>query len=50
MSGLVDELERLVRARVRVADPLAAVNAGEDVVSREDLASLSVAIGLGMEV
>jgi type IV pilus assembly protein PilM len=50
MSGFVDELERLVRARVRVADPLAAVRAGEDVVGREDLASLSVAIGLGMEV
>jgi type IV pilus assembly protein PilM len=49
MPGLVDELERLVRARVRVADPLGAARAGEDVLAREDIPSLAVAIGLGME-
>jgi type IV pilus assembly protein PilM len=49
MPGVVDELERLVRARVRLADPLAAVNAGGDVESRDDLGSLAVAIGLGVE-
>jgi type IV pilus assembly protein PilM len=49
MPGLVDELERLVRARVRLADPLAAVNAGGGVESRDDLGSLAIAIGLGVE-
>ena len=33
MPGLVEELERLVRARVRVADPLAAVDASADVLT-----------------
>ena len=49
MPGLVDELERLVRARVRLADPLAAVSAGNGVGARDDLGSLTVAIGLGVE-
>ena len=49
MPGLVEELERLVRARIRVADPLAAVDASADVLNRDDLASLAVAIGLGVE-
>jgi type IV pilus assembly protein PilM len=49
MPGLVEELERLVRARVRLADPLAAVSAGNGVDSRDDLGSLTVAIGLGVE-
>ena len=49
MPGLVEELERLVRARIRVADPLAAVDASQEVLSRDDLASLAVAIGLGVE-
>jgi type IV pilus assembly protein PilM len=49
MPGLVDELERLVRARVRLADPLSAVNAAGGVDSRDDLGSLTVAIGLGVE-
>jgi type IV pilus assembly protein PilM len=49
MPGLVDELERLVRARIRVADPLAAVDASAEVLGRDDLASLAVAIGLGVE-
>ena len=48
MPGLVEELERLTRARVRAADPLAGVDASS-VGSRDDLASLAVAIGLGVE-
>ncbi len=51
MPGLVEELERLVRARIRVADPLVAVRPDSPEISaREDLASLAVAIGLGVEV
>jgi type IV pilus assembly protein PilM len=51
MPGLVEELERLIRARVRVADPLAAVQVGApEIADRDDLASLAVAIGLGVEV
>ncbi len=49
MPGLVEHLERLVRARIRVADPLAAVEASPEVRRRDDLASLAVAIGLGVE-
>jgi type IV pilus assembly protein PilM len=49
MPGLVEELERLVRARVRLADPLSAVTAAGGVESRDDLGSLAVAIGLGVE-
>lgn len=49
MPGLVEELERLVRARVRVIDPLEAVRATSDVAARNDLASLTVAIGLGVD-
>jgi type IV pilus assembly protein PilM len=49
MPGLVEELERLVRARVRQADPLVAVRAAGGVESRGDLASLAIAIGLGVE-
>jgi type IV pilus assembly protein PilM len=49
MPGLVEELERLVRARVRVADPLVSVEDAGSVASRDDLGSLAVAIGLGVE-
>ncbi len=49
MPGLVGELERLVRARVRAADPLASVRAEQGLAERDDLASLAVAIGLGVE-
>jgi type IV pilus assembly protein PilM len=49
LPGLVEELERLTRARVRVADPLVAVEANGSVRQREDIASLAVAIGLGVE-
>jgi type IV pilus assembly protein PilM len=49
MPGFVEELERLVRARVRPADPLSAVQADANVSSRSDLASLAIAIGLGVD-
>ena len=50
MPGLVDELAQLVRARVETADPLAAVEVADSlpVAERDDLASLAVAIGLGV--
>jgi type IV pilus assembly protein PilM len=49
MPGFVEELERLVRARVRLADPLGAVQADANVSARNDLASLAIAIGLGVD-
>ena len=49
MPGFVEELERLVRARVRPADPLSAVQADANFSARNDLASLTIAIGLGVE-
>ena len=49
MLGLAEELERLIRARVRVADPLARVEVADTVSRRDDLASLAVAIGLGVD-
>jgi type IV pilus assembly protein PilM len=49
MPGLVEELERLTRARVRAADPLAGVDSASRIGERDDLASLAVAIGLGVE-
>ena len=51
MPGLVDELATLVRARVAAADPLAAVDVPDTlpVSERDDLPSLAVAIGLGVD-
>jgi Tfp pilus assembly PilM family ATPase len=49
MAGLQEELERLIRARVRTADPLAAVRAEPGASGRDDLASLAIAVGLGVE-
>jgi len=49
LPGLAEELERLLRARVRVADPLAHVDVAGNVSQRDDLASLAVAIGLGVD-
>jgi type IV pilus assembly protein PilM len=49
MPGFVEELERLVRARVRPADPLTAVQADANIAARNDLASLAIAIGLGVD-
>jgi type IV pilus assembly protein PilM len=49
LPGLAEELERLTRVPVRVADPLAAVHVSNGLAERNDLASLAVAIGLGVE-
>ena len=49
MPGLAEELERLTRVRVRLADPLAAFRSTDSLGDRDDLASLAVAIGLGVE-
>jgi type IV pilus assembly protein PilM len=49
MPGLPEELERLTRVRVRRADPLARATLGDSVHAGEDLPSLAVAIGLGVE-
>jgi type IV pilus assembly protein PilM len=49
LPGLAEELERLMRVPVRVADPLAAVQVSNGLAERSDLASLTVAIGLGVE-
>ena len=49
LPGLAEELERLTRVPVRVADPLAAVQVSNGLAERDDLASLAVAIGLGVE-
>jgi len=50
LNGLPEELERLTHVRVRRADPLARVQVADSVGSRDDLPSLAVAIGLGIEV
>jgi type IV pilus assembly protein PilM len=49
IHGLPEELERLTRVRVRRADPLSHVTALGEAHARDDLASLAVAIGLGVE-
>jgi type IV pilus assembly protein PilM len=49
LPGLAEELERLTRVPVRVADPLAGVQVSNGTAERDDLASLAVAIGLGVE-
>jgi Tfp pilus assembly PilM family ATPase len=50
LNGLPEELERMTHVRVRRADPLARVQVADSVGSRDDLPSLAVAIGLGIEV
>jgi type IV pilus assembly protein PilM len=49
MPGLPEELERLTRVRVRRADPLVRAKVADSVDAGEDLPSLAVAIGLGVE-
>jgi type IV pilus assembly protein PilM len=49
MPGLPEELERLTRVRVRRADPLARAKVADSVQTGGELASLTVAIGLGVE-
>ena len=49
LHGLADELHRLIGVRVRVGDPLTRVKLGKRVGDAEQLGSLAVAIGLGIE-
>jgi type IV pilus assembly protein PilM len=50
LPGLAEELERLTRVPVRIADPLAGVQLSKNgLAERDDLASLAAAIGLGVE-
>ncbi|HUP31442.1 MAG TPA: type IV pilus assembly protein PilM [Gaiellaceae bacterium] len=49
LPGLGAELERLIGVPVRIADPLARVKVSKRVVEREQIGSLAVAIGLGIE-
>ena len=49
LAGLAQELERLIGVRVRVGDPLVRVKISKKLSEPEQLGSLSVAIGLGIE-
>jgi len=49
LPGLADELQRLTGVTVRVGDPLARVRVGKRVDLDEQLGSLAIAIGLGIE-
>ena len=49
MAGLAEELERLTRVGVRQADPLTRAKVADSVQAGDDLPSLTVAIGLGVE-
>jgi type IV pilus assembly protein PilM len=49
LPGFASELERLTRVRIKPADPLTRVAVDNGIGDREDLASLAIAIGLGVE-
>jgi type IV pilus assembly protein PilM len=49
LPGLDEELARLMGVRVRVGDPLARVKRSKRITGEEQLGSLAVAIGLGIE-
>ena len=49
LSGLGDELQRLIGVQVRVGDPLARLKMAKKVAVEEQVGSLAVAIGLGIE-
>ena len=49
IPGFPGELERLTRVKVRTADALARLRHDDGVGDRDDLASLAIAIGLGVE-
>ncbi len=49
LGGLAEELQKLIGVRVRVGDPLMRVKLGRKVKEAEQLGSLAVAIGLGIE-
>jgi type IV pilus assembly protein PilM len=49
LAGLAGELERLIGVRVRVGDPLARMKVSKKLGETEQVGSLAVAIGLGIE-
>ena len=49
LAGLAVELERLIGVRVRVGDPLARLKVSRTVGETEQIGSLAIAIGLGIE-
>jgi type IV pilus assembly protein PilM len=49
LGGLAEELQKLIGVRVSVGDPLGRVKLGRKVKDTEQLGSLSVAIGLGID-
>jgi type IV pilus assembly protein PilM len=49
LDGLAEELQQLIGVAVRVGDPLARVKVGKRVKEAEQVGSLAVAIGLGIE-
>jgi type IV pilus assembly protein PilM len=49
LPGLAAELERLIGVPVRIADPLARLKVSKKVREREQVGSLAIAIGLGIE-
>ena len=49
LGGVADELQRLIGVRVAVGDPLLRVKLGKKLGEAEQLGSLAVAIGLGIE-
>jgi type IV pilus assembly protein PilM len=49
LSGIAEELERLIGVRVRVGDPLARMKVPKKLAVDEQVGSLAIAIGLGIE-
>ena len=49
LPGLAEELERLIGVHVRVGDPFARLKVGKRFAGTEQIGSLAVAIGLGIE-
>ena len=49
LPGLAEELQRLIGVRVRVGDPLARLKVAKKVGTPDQVGSLAVAIGLGIE-
>ena len=49
LPGLTEELERLIGVNVRVGDPFARLKVGKRFAGTDQIGSLAVAIGLGIE-
>jgi Tfp pilus assembly PilM family ATPase len=49
LPGLAEELERLIGVHVRIGNPLARLKVPKRLAGTEQIGSLAVAIGLGIE-